>query len=139
MKKLLFAFIFLASFQQAYSQVDSVQEMEEKQAEFPGGMKAFIKYIQDSLVYPQYAIDNCIQGKVWLIATISKNGEVSDISVLQSSNPIFDSVAVSVLKHSPRWNPGEVDYKPVNSKIRIPINFVMEHCDKHRKRKRKGE
>lgn len=52
-----------------------------KRPEYPGGKAAFKEYIKKNLVYPAAALENEIEGKVHLIASIDDNGYVGGITV----------------------------------------------------------
>jgi protein TonB len=104
---------------------NTVYETVEQQAQFPGGYEKFRQYLLDHLQYPQYAIDNHIEGTVWLVATVSKDGSLSDIQVLKG-NPALNDEAIRVLSHSPKWAPGQMNGHIVISKIRIPITFKIQ-------------
>jgi protein TonB len=103
---------------------NKIYEVVPQQAEFPGGMDNFRKFLLDNLTYPQFAYDNRIQGQVWLEATVSKDGSLSDIKVLKGNSALVDE-AIRVLKKSPKWQPGMMNGHIVNSKIRVPITFKI--------------
>lgn len=93
---------------------------------FPGGIQKFFSYIAKSIKYPEEAVKNNVQGKVFLSYVVEKDGTLSDIQL--AGKPLgsgTDEEAVRVLKSSPRWNPGIIDGKPVAVKYHIPITFTL--------------
>jgi len=48
---------------------------------FPGGLKQFYKYLAKNIHYPKNAVKNHIQGKVYLIFVIEKDGSIGNIKV----------------------------------------------------------
>lgn len=66
----------------------------EQQPEFPGGMKALLKFINNSVKYPIVAQESAIQGKVIITFVIDADGEVTDVKILRGS------ILHWMLKHS---------------------------------------
>lgn len=97
----------------------------EKQPDFPGGMAKFYSYVGKSLKYPSMAVENNVQGKVFLSFVVEKDGKLTDIVVTRGIGSGCDEEAVRVLKSSPRWTPGIQNGKPVRVKYNININFTL--------------
>jgi TonB family protein len=96
-----------------------------KQPEFPGGMMMFYAYLRKSVKYPEEAIKNNIQGKVFLSFIVEKDGQLNDIKVERALGGGTDEEAVRLIKGSPKWTPGYQDDQPVRVKYNIPISFSM--------------
>jgi TonB family protein len=112
----------------------------EQQAEYPGGSDSLRYFIIKHIDYPAYALENGIQGTVWIEAIVGKDGTLSDFKVLKGDDTLAKE-AIHVLKLMPKWSPGMIDGKPVNVKIRIPIIYRLSDGDskpKERKKKRKS-
>jgi TonB family protein len=100
----------------------------EHQAEFPGGMSAFAKYLQDNLKYPESAQRANIQGKVYVQFIVNADGSARDFEVLKSTeNESLDNEALRVLKSIPKWVAGKQSGKNVRSRFTIPINFQLSN------------
>jgi TonB family protein len=97
----------------------------EKQAEFPGGMARFYEYWSKNVKYPAEAIENNIEGNVFLSFIVEKDGTLSDIQVERSLGSGTDEEAVRVLKGSPKWIAGIQKGKAVRVKYHIPIGFML--------------
>lgn len=97
----------------------------EKQPEFKGGMKKFYEYLHSSVKYPESAVKNNIQGKVFLSFIVEKDGKLNNIHVDRKLGYGTDEEAVRVLEESPNWDPGLVKGKPVRVKYNIPISFSL--------------
>lgn len=63
--------------------------------------KPFRKYIVDSLIYPQKALDYGIQGTVYAGFAINDNNKMSDITILRGIDPSLDNAVISALKRTP--------------------------------------
>jgi TonB family protein len=93
---------------------------------FPGGYEKFANFIGTSIKYPEEAVKNKVQGKVFLSFVVEKDGTISDIQLAgRMLGSGTDEEAMRVLKSSPKWNPGVVDGKPVAVKYHIPIDFSL--------------
>ncbi|PWS27584.1 hypothetical protein DHW03_08315 [Pedobacter yonginense] len=97
----------------------------EKQPEFPGGITKFYEYLGKSIKYPELAVENNIQGKVFLSFNVEKNGDLSDIQITRGLGSGTDEEAIRVLSESPKWYPGIQNGKPVRVKYNINVNFKL--------------
>ena len=93
-------------------------------AEFPGGMEAMYKYIADNLKYPQLALENNIQGRVYVGFTVEVDGSISNVRVLRDIGGGCGQAAKCVVESMPKWKPGKQGGKVVRSQYNLPINFV---------------
>lgn len=74
---------------------------------FKGGdINKFREWVQKRTNYPQAAIDNRIQGRVFLTFIIETDGSVSNVTVVKGVDPLIDNEAVRAIQSSPRWSPG---------------------------------
>ena len=95
-----------------------------KRAEYPGGSKALKSFINNNLRYPKSAIENKIEGSVYVKYEINERSEVHSIFVVKKLGYGCDEEAirlVSLLDYSEVKNRGV----KVNTKFRITINFIL--------------
>jgi TonB family protein len=97
----------------------------ESMPEFPGGDKALYKYLADSLHYPRAAIENNIQGRVFVTFIIEKDGSISNVRVLRGIGGGCDEEALRVVQNMPKWIPGKQRGKPVRVQYNLPIKFSL--------------
>jgi len=90
-----------------------------------GGASAWSKFLQKHLRYPDGAVADHIQGKVWLSFIIERDGHLSNITVDRGPGYGLDEEALRVLKLAPAWKPGMQNGQPVRVKYNIPINFQL--------------
>ena len=90
-----------------------------------GGFNRFNEWVFSNLRYPEEAIKNGIQGRVYLEFMIDKNGNVKNVRVLKGIDALLDAEAIRVVSSSPRWNPGYQRDKPVNVMFKFSINFRL--------------
>lgn len=93
---------------------------------FKGGdINKFRDWVQKRTNYPQIAIDNKIQGKVFLTFIIEPNGDVSNVTIVKGVDPMIDNEAVKAIEASPRWTPGLQRGQPVRVRFSMWLNFVV--------------
>jgi len=68
-----------------------------KLPEFPGGKEEFKKYIMANLIYPRQALENKIQGIVYLSAEINDNGDVMNVRIERGLGHGCDEEAVRLI------------------------------------------
>lgn len=57
---------------------------------------------------------------------IDENGELKNLSILQSAHKILDMEASRVILLSPKWTPAKLNGKPIKVFIIVPTNFVLQ-------------
>ena len=105
---------------------DQVFMVVEQMPEFPGGEQALRDFIAKAIVYPKIAMENGIQGKVFVTFIINKNGSVSNTKIARGVDPILDKEALRVVNSMPIWKPGKQKGKDVAVSYTIPINFALK-------------
>lgn len=92
---------------------------------FPGGNVQ--KWISKNVKYPVLAMENGIQGKVYIQFVIEKDGSITDVKVVRGVDASLDKEAVRVVKAMPKWKPGKQRGKPVRVSYTLPINFQLSN------------
>ena len=101
----------------------------ETQALFNGSPpeQAFRDYIIQNLRYPQLAIDNGIDGKVFVQFVVDQKGNVVDVQVVRSADPSLENEALRLIKStSGMWNPGKQHGNTVKVRYTFPITFKLQ-------------
>ena len=116
------------------TKIDDVQSVEdttvykfvEVMPEFPGGMNALMKFLQDNIVYPKEARAKNWEGRALIGFVVTNDGTISEVAVQESSGyPILDEEAVRVVKLMPKWKPGKQNGKYVYTRFQLPIVFKL--------------
>lgn len=97
----------------------------EDMPSFPGGNVQ--KWIAKHVEYPVLAMENGIQGKVYVQFVIEKDGAITDVKVLRGVDSSLDKEAVRVVKAMPKWKPGKQRGKAVRVSYTLPINFQLSN------------
>ena len=92
---------------------------------YPGGYEALIKFVQDNLKYPQLALENGIQGRVYLTFVVEEDGSISNVRVLRDIGGGCGLEAKRVVEMMPKWKPGKQRDKVVRTQYSLPVNFIL--------------
>lgn len=87
--------------------------------------QAISNFIVQNNVYPPMALENDIEGKVFVRFVVNSKGEVSDVSIAKSVDPMLDKAALTVIKKMPGFTPGKQRGKAVSVQYIVPINFKI--------------
>jgi len=108
-----------------YEPPEEVFVIVEEMPQFPGGTEALFDFIYDHIEYPQIALDNEIEGNVYVKFCVTYKGEIDQISVIRGVHPALDAEAVRVISTLPKWEPGKMSGKPVNVWYQFRIEFKL--------------
>ena len=94
--------------------------------EFPGGAKAFMKWLDEHIVYPQKCIDSRKQGEVTMAFIVGTDGYAKDLDVKGA----FDTEVYRTIRQAftrmPKWVPGRDENGSLTSvRITVPIKFHL--------------
>lgn len=109
-------------------QLRCLEVITDQVAEFPGGALALRKYLADNMRYPQRAMENGIEGKVYVRFIVSTEGQISDVTVQRSipDCPECDAEAIRLTESMPNWMPAKTAGKPVKSYFNLPVVFKLQ-------------
>ncbi len=78
----------------------------DRSATFPGGGKAWSKYLSGELFVPaRYRITNSHNAVMSITFTIDEDGKIQDAYVSTTFHPDYDKIALDAIKKSPAWLP----------------------------------
>ena len=109
----------------AASDDDIVFSFVEKEAQFPGGNDAMMKFISKNITYPRTAIEKGIEGTVVVEFIIEKDGKISSVQADKKVSPELDAEAVRIVSKMPKWKPAAQRGKNVRCRFRLPIQFQL--------------
>ncbi len=108
-----------------YKPPEEIFLIVEEMPEFPGGTEALFKYVYDHIQYPQIALDNEIEGNVYVKFCVTYEGKVEQISIVRGVHPSLDAEAIRLIGTLPTWRPGRQSGKPVNVWYQFRIQFQL--------------
>jgi len=93
---------------------------------FPGGMDRFYKYVSNNINRPEIEEDSQITMSVVMAFVIEKDGSMTDIRALRSTDKNLEREAIRVLKSlKTKWEPGYQNDKPVRTLYMLPIKVKI--------------
>ncbi|RPE12731.1 energy transducer TonB [Chitinophaga lutea] len=106
---------------------EDIPTIVEIMPEFPGGQDALAKFLRNNLRYPPMAIDNAVQGTVFVKFVVRGNGEITDVELIGVKKGAgLDEEALRVVKKMPKWKPGRQNGQSVPVYFNLPIKFHLE-------------
>ena len=96
-----------------------------KSAIFNGGNKYldFHEFIIKNIVYPETAINDIIDDKVFVQFCIDTVGLIKDIKIIKSLRNDLDNAVINAVKLSPSWTPATINGNPVSQCFTYPVHF----------------
>ena len=108
---------------------NTVYHSVEVNPSFIGGDKAMMEFLRDNVVYPKAAMQDNLEGTVFVDFVVGTDGVVRGIEVTDATSTAVDqsfrNEAIRVVQSMPKWLPGRQNDKPVNVQFSIPITFQM--------------
>jgi len=93
---------------------------------FPGGEAARIKFLAENVRYPIQAVENGVQGIIYIGFVVNTDGKLTDITILRGIGSGCDEEAIRVIKKMPHWIPGKQNGNLVDVFLTMPITFKLE-------------
>ena len=106
--------------------IEDIYEITEIRAEFPGGAPELFSFINREMfryVPPFISLVYMPQGRVAVQFVIRKDGSITDIEVVRSSDPSLNREAIRIVEAMPKWIPAKQNGEKVNSRFTLPIMF----------------
>ena len=105
---------------------DKIYEVCEQMPIFEGGDAALMKYLTDSVKYPELAKKHGVQGRVVIGFIVEKDGSLTDVKVLRHVDIALDAEALRVVKGMPKWIPGRHNGQRVRVRHLLPIHICLQ-------------
>lgn len=90
---------------------------------FPGGDAALYRFLSNQIRYPEEALRNKVEGKVYIRFVVQADGSITDLDVMRGIGHGCDQEALRVVQMMPRWTPGELAGQPVPVYSSLAIEF----------------
>ena len=96
------------------------------QAEPACGYPALYEYFNASLIYPQEAVKDSVQGVLTVSFVINIEGKPEQIEIKESLGAPFEREAKRLIENMPLWKPALLNSRKVSSKISLPLTFQVK-------------
>lgn len=105
-----------------------IVEFPDLEAEFPGGQTEMMRWISSNLQYPEAAIEQEVDGKIYVSFIVNSDGSINDASIVlrESKLALLEAEALRLVRTMPTWNPAELSGSQVKTRVRLPIIFTLE-------------
>lgn len=104
---------------------DIVFTNPDEMPSYPGGMSKMVNFINQSIIYPQMAIEYNIGGTVNIEFIVRRDGQITDIRVISGIGGGCDDESIRVVKTMSNWIPGKMDGRDVSVRYFLPIKFDL--------------
>ena len=84
------------------------------------------RWVYPYLRYPQYAVENGIQGRVLVEFVVDEKGNVGNAEVVRGVHEALDAEALRVVGASPKWRPGRHHGKKVKVAVTVSVDFRLQ-------------
>lgn len=98
----------------------------EEMPVFGTGTEDLLNYLKESIIYPQTAIDDGIEGRNFIQFVINEDGSVSNPKILRGSRYDLDQECIRVIENMPDWKPGKQRGKFVKVSFVVPVVFRLK-------------
>ena len=105
---------------------DKVYDVCEQIPIYEGGDAALLKYLTDSVKYPELAKKHGVQGRVVIGFIVEKDGSLTDVKVLRHVDIALDAEVLRVIKGMPKWIPGRHNGQRVRVRYLLPIHICLQ-------------
>ena len=106
---------------------NKVFEQVENEAEFPGGQKAWVTYLQENLNADVPVKKKAPVGVYQVIVRfiVAKDGKIREIKAETSHGFGMEKEVIRIINKGPKWIPAHQNGRPVNAYRRQPITFEV--------------
>jgi TonB family protein len=105
---------------------DDVFTRVDQMPSFGSSDKELLDYLSSSIIYPEKARIDSIQGTVVVQFIVDENGKINDPVVVRSVSSDLDNETLRAMREMPDWKPGTQDGKPVKVRYTLPVRFRVE-------------
>jgi periplasmic protein TonB len=106
---------------------EPVFQVVEIIAEFPGGVKAWTKFLQNNLKADVAANNGAPVGKYFVLVSfiVNKDGTLNNFTIEKNAGFGTGEEVVRLMKTSPKWKPAVQNGRVVSAVFRQPVTFAV--------------
>jgi protein TonB len=105
---------------------DTTDSKDEMESSFPGGLRAWQRFLLKNLQYPERALQANIMGESVTIFIVNTNGEIEDPRIFRSVEFSIDDATIALIKKSPKWIPATQKGRLVKTYKKQPIVYRFQ-------------
>ncbi len=105
---------------------DDIHILVEKMAEFTGNKAGVEAFILKHLIYPSDALAEGLEGTVYVEFVIDKDGSISEMEILSSTDEVFEQEAIRLIKLTDQqWKAASQSGNKVRSRMVLEVKFEL--------------
>lgn len=94
-------------------------------AQYPGGIRNLMRWLEKTMVYPQQCIDGRLEGSVEVAFIVEADGSLSNIRLLSSTDSLMGDEVLRVMQKMQNWLPARSRGVNVRSQVTLPVVFSL--------------
>lgn len=94
-------------------------------SEYPGGIDKLIKFIKQSVSYPEKAANNGIEGGVEIEFDIAKDGSPQNFKIIKGIGYGCEEMVIAAIKRGKKWKPGILNGRYLKTTKSIEFEFKL--------------
>ena len=99
--------------------------MAADEPQYPGGQDAMKSFIAKTLVYPEAAKENGVEGVVNVAFTVNPDGTIGAVKIVRMVDPDLEQEAIRIVKKMPKWIPADKDGQAVAATAQVAVTFEL--------------
>lgn len=101
-------------------------EVVQAMPEFPGGTRAFMKWLDEHIGYPRLCISARKEGDVTLTFIVDKDGYAKEMELHNSFDNQIQRTIERAFARMPKWKPGvDSQGQPTPVRVTVPIHYRL--------------
>lgn len=122
---LFFVNLTLMGQERVLAENEIIESTVDKLPKLKGARGNFSQFIAKKITYPENAKLRGIEGDVWVGFVVTKDGEIANVKVEKSVDPLLDEVVLRFVKKCKEWKPGVLNKEKVNTQMLVPVKFTL--------------
>lgn len=99
-------------------------EVVEEMPQFPGGIGALMKWLDEHVAYPPNCVRMKIGGQLEVNFLVEVDGRLTNARIVHSLHPDLDRAVLNAIRRMPRWTPGRVNGRVSVVSMTLPVRFT---------------
>ena len=104
---------------------DKIYNVVDEMPQYRGGMKRFMRYLENKTRYTDDMKKMGIEGVVVMQFVVEKDGAITHPRIVRPLHAQLDAIAYNAIKDMPRWIPGTDGGSIVRCRYSVPVSFKM--------------
>lgn len=100
-------------------------EVVEEMPQYPGGVPALMKFLDENIVYSGAAQRLKLEGTAEVSFIVQPDGSITDIEMTKTLQPMLDRAVTTGIRRMPKWKPGRRGGIATPVRVTIPVHFQL--------------